>query len=117
MERLTQRWNQLQVNSESSDGNEDNEILESSILRLLTREYIEILHRLMEKSSQEKPTQGGFGEDDEMELDDGPEDSHQNEPRRPQNPATGVVKELGELGSCLLKDLTCFQSIIHLCGL
>jgi len=112
--RLSSRWSQVQAAAADSDGDEEAEILENSILRLLTRDYLEVIYRLLQNSSHEK-LQDGMGTD-EMDMDDA--DEMEGTPvvkPRPQSSTT--VKELSELGISLLKDPLCFQSIIHLCGM
>jgi hypothetical protein len=117
--RLFDRWTVVQNADQSPDGEEEKEVIDSSVLRLLTKEYVEVLQRLLERSAGNDPTFST--NEDQMDMDDsemGGDDGESSlRPAKTRNSnQQGCVNELGDVGLVLLKDPECFQWIIHLCA-
>ena len=117
-QRLSDRWTVVHVAEQTSDGDEEQEVIDSSVLRLLTKEYLEVLHRLLERSATNDQFNGGPEDQMDMDSEMGGEDGEgSSRPPKPKNPNPGCIYELGEVGLALLNDPTCFSSIIHLAAM
>lgn len=108
VERLVNRWTVIEnAKSVEAEGEEEKEVLENSSLRLLTKEYIELLGRLLEKhvSSGNSPVVEGNSAIADIEMD--------NETEKPGSGGGGQSTEIGEVGMLLLSDPTCFMAIVN----
>lgn len=107
VERLVTRWNVIEnAKCVDADGEEEKEVLENSSLRLLTKEYVELLGRVMEKHS-------GNANSPTMTESSGPiVDIDMDDDVDKQGSGGGQSSELGEVGALLLSDPTCFMAIV-----
>jgi len=103
-QRLVARWTVIEnANVTDADGEEEKECVENSSLRILTKEYLEFLGRLLEKPtgkvSGTESKSGNEVMDSEMESGNIP------------NAPSGT--EIGEVGLILLSDPVCFNAIVN----
>lgn len=113
LERLNNRWTAIENASLSGEDAEEQEVLENTSLRLLSKDYIDLIHKLLETKSHNGTFQGAANgsEGTGDTLMGETEDSNHASPAQ----ATTSMEEPGECGLLLLADSTCFQAIIHLC--
>lgn len=104
-DRLANRWQVIETaKSNDSDGEEEKEVIENSALRLLTKEYIELLGRLLEKHSGDVVIPPSEVQVSDMDMDN---EVGSSGTRHSQ----GV--EIGEIGVMLLGDPICFNAIVN----
>ncbi|CAG7835244.1 unnamed protein product [Allacma fusca] len=113
LNRLVARWQSVDFDSMDDDNapSEEAEIVENATLRLLTKEYFDLLLKLLEMSKSSDDIHRTFSFGGGMDLDD---EMPQNGHGRPQQGSSS--NEIGEVGKLLLNDVVCFQAIIHLCA-
>ncbi|ODN00153.1 Exportin-5 [Orchesella cincta] len=110
LDRLVARWTAIE-NSEISggDGEEEKEVLENTSLRLLTKDYIDLIHKLLElKASSNVSATTNSEVDTEM----GSEMEAATSTITSQLPSSF---DPGDCGILLLSDPTCFNAILYLC--
>lgn len=113
LERLSNRWTAIENASLSGEDAEEQEVLENTSLRLLSKDYIDLIHKLLETKSHNGTFQAAANGSEAAgnTVMGESEDSNHGNPV----PGTTSMEEPGECGLLLLADLTCFQAIIHLC--
>jgi hypothetical protein len=105
-ERLVTRWSVIEnAKNIEADGEEEQECLENSSLRILTKEYLDLLNRLLEKSSGKGASNGSGDTKSTMDLD--------TEMESTSLPIPQGSSEVGEIGVMLLSDPICFGSIVN----
>lgn len=109
LDRLSTRWTAIENANLSGEDAAEQEILENTSLRLLSKDYIDFIYKLLEAKSQNGIRQ--------TSCEDVEADAMMGKPagQEVNNSRNGSCEDLGEFGLILLDDPTCFQSIIHLC--
>ncbi|CAL8089627.1 unnamed protein product [Orchesella dallaii] len=111
LDRLVNRWTAIEnSNLSGTDGEEEKEVLENTSLRLLTKDYIDLIHRLLElKASNVSAVTAA---NSEVDTEMGSEMEAATSTVTSQLPSSF---DPGDCGILLLSDPTCFNAILYLC--
>lgn len=124
LNRLQTRWTEIGTVKFDADSGQIKEVLDNASIRLLTKEYFELLVRLLEHSrggSQRPPSEEPDSSqtlkyrNGEMEIDDYNKVNENSISKKTNSQSSNTKLSCGEVGLILLQDPICSKVIYHSC--
>lgn len=117
-QHFVKNWNSANIPQGGVDGDGEDNILEESvelaILSLTTKEYFDLLIKMITVKQALNSSSNGNNENLEAQAVDKDDEMEVDGPTKHPN-SNAKANTIGELGECLLKDTTSFDSIVSIC--
>lgn len=102
------RWSAIETANLTGDDAQEQEVIQNTSLRLLSKDYIDMMQKLLEVKTSGSPSSQNGADVEDAVMAGGDSEAVPGQ-------TSQTSEEPGDCGELILSDPSCFQYTIHLC--